>query len=202
MITVTISYDHDVESPNEWGGWRLYSFNSRHRSYKDPDEFFEDGKPKIGLRSKLRHDLAFILDYFEHGNCVWSRSGTGPQCQWDNSRCAGILIYESQPTDIKKEKRIESADSFLEIYTHWCNGSCYYIKIESDDGDLDETIDTIGYDDLAELINAELIGRGVDEEVVIEGECADMLNGDKIGGKVPAEEWEARLASREIGAGI
>lgn len=202
MITVTIEYDSDAESPNEWGGWRLYSFSNRHRSHKDREEFFPDGKPTIGLRSKLRHNLAFVLDYYEHGNCTWSRSGHGPQCQWDNSRGAGILVFEGQPRDIKPEKRIESADGFLEIYTDWCNGTCYWINVKTDDGDLDENTDTIGYDDLDDIINDMISGRGVDEEVVIEGQCADMLNGKKIKGGVPAEVWEAELASREIGAGI
>ncbi len=87
-LQVTIHHDHDLEDPADNGdnNWKLYSFIDRHVNYKNHEEFFP---PNIGLRKKLQVGLAFVLDYFEHGNCSWSRAGHGPQCPRQHGRRTG-----------------------------------------------------------------------------------------------------------------
>lgn len=43
---------------------------------------------KIGDRD------AIVLDCFQHGNEVWSVTGSGPQCQFDTARSAGVWVPE------------------------------------------------------------------------------------------------------------
>ncbi len=126
--------DSSPDDPSEFdGAWKLYSFNRRHRSYKDPQAFFPDGKPSIGLRRKLDVGTAFVLDYFEHGNCVWSISGGGPECAWDTSHGAGLLVWEHPVKDMgakTRDGREKDARLFLETYTCWCNGEVYGYSID------------------------------------------------------------------------
>lgn len=114
--------------------------------YDDEDEINND-EDMLKLLDSLHDGYAYWLDYFEHGNCSWSRSGHGQQCQWDNSRHAGILYWEHPREDIGNidappEERLEQlakdADGFLECYTDWCNGWVYGYSI--DDAITDEHI--------------------------------------------------------------
>jgi len=134
-LVVHIEPDYDMEDPCEEDGWQVYSFSRRHSNYKDPDElgFFpmdpEDMDPE--LQAKLDSGLAFVLSYFEHGNCVWSLQGTGPQCRFDNVGIAGLLIWESEEGDLGPktlEERRKDAEGFMALFTQWCNGDavCYY----------------------------------------------------------------------------
>jgi len=112
------------------GQWTLYSFSSRHLSHRSPDHFLP---PSIGLRRKLKAGTAFLLSYFEHGNCVWSLQDEGPQCEWDSVKCAGILLWEHPVGDMGAktyEDRAKDARSFLETYTAWCNGEVYGFMID------------------------------------------------------------------------
>mgnify|MGYP001579667606 FL=1 len=134
MKIVRLMADYSPENPATAfdGQWSIYSFNSRHASYADPEKFFPDGKPAIGLRRKLAVGTAFLLDYFEHGNCVWSIAGTGPQCQWDNSRNAGLLVWEHPVKEMGAKTRADrekDAAAFLETYTCWCNGEVYGYEV-------------------------------------------------------------------------
>jgi hypothetical protein len=145
VLTVRLENDYDAENPIGQSGdsrERFVSFNQRHRSFADPDEFFEwtpkGYVPKIGLRRQLATGCAALLDYYEHGQCRWSLSGFGPQCRWDTSRGAGIYWL---PTDVPKDMREEYARAALEEYTDWCNGNCYYYSIETDTG---EHVDSCG----------------------------------------------------------
>jgi hypothetical protein len=135
-----IEHDPDCENPAEYEhNWRVYSFNSRHTSYRDPNVFFDNGKPKLWLRNKLRVGLAHVLSYCEHGLCQWSIRGTGPQCRWDSVRVAGLAIWEHKPNDIGAqtlEGRAKDCADFLKDYTDWLNGNCYYYRIEDEQGNL------------------------------------------------------------------
>lgn len=130
-VTLRIEYDSDVESPNEeehW--WKLISFNPRHHNHENVEKYDLRDPSNFGLRRKLKTNLAFVCDYYEHSGIAWSRSGGGHQCQWDTSRKAGLLIFQGKPSDIKPENRIERADSFLKVYNDWANGSCYFVSVE------------------------------------------------------------------------
>lgn len=139
----------DHESPLEYADWRVASFSQRHVSYQHPDDFdltvddFGDvSSTNVGLRRKLACGTAFVLSYHEHGSCVWSLKGTGPQCRWDTAQIAGLLLYEGDPRLLPKgvEARAAQAASLLETYTAWCNGWLWGWRIVDDDDD-DEVVD-------------------------------------------------------------
>lgn len=169
---VTIDHDPDVESPCEYGSWKLHSFCSRHVNYKHPSELGlglylgPDGLPpieNIGLKRKLEVGTAFILSYFEHGDGCWSLRGEGPQCQFDSTQIAGLLVWEGKPKDCSfcKEEflkqleapghqydkawfsrdyktRASAARSFLKNYSDWANGHCYQYSIKEYDEETEE----------------------------------------------------------------
>jgi len=96
---ITIYRDSDAECPSEWESWRLVSFSHRHIGYENPagyckglDAFGCPIPTSIGLARKLETGTAFWLSYYEHGLCRWSLMGEGPQCRWDSTRIAGILL--------------------------------------------------------------------------------------------------------------
>lgn len=140
QLSITIDYDSDVECPTEWGcEWSLYSFCRKHGNFKQPYSFITWDNERnvvgsnIGMRRKLNVGTAFLLSYFEHGQCVWSLKGEGPQCQWDTAQVAGILIWEHPVKELGPKTytgRVKDARIFLDTYTKWCNGDCYYYCIE------------------------------------------------------------------------
>lgn len=133
MYRVTLHYDHDPEDPCKWGGWKVYSFNRRHASFRNPSEFYDEhGNLRIGFRTKLRHGLAFPLSYYEHGLCHWSIAGTRsyPDARWDSVSHAGFIVWEDKPEHLPSDDRAGDASSFLEIYTDWCNGNYFGCEIE------------------------------------------------------------------------
>jgi len=177
MIKVTIEPDSDCENPvNDDSTWTLISFNRNHVGYESPDNYLEakyDSSrsgtnvkertsiepANITIRNKMKAGTAFKLDYFEHGNSVWSLHGEGPQCQFDTSRHAGMLLWNNPVKDMgykTYEDRQKDARNFLKYYTSWCNGETYWYKIEKMvDGEWEE-IDScggfIGVDTIKEAI--------------------------------------------------
>lgn len=137
-LLITIEHDPDVESPCDDFEWKVYSFNTRHASYKDPAPFFDrQRKPTRTMANKMRTGLAFKLGYYEHSLSTWALSGEEQQCLWDSVSLAGVLIYEGNSRDAwprTLEERTKWARSFLKEYTEWCNGHCYYFHIETDEG--------------------------------------------------------------------
>jgi hypothetical protein len=184
---VRIDHDPDTESPSSYDcNWRVYSFNTRHINHKDPSEFFDDaGKPQLWFANKLRVGLAHILSYYEHGNCVWSLQGTGPQCQFDSVGVAGVAVWEDKPSDIGAKTISDRADDcarFLKEYTDWCNGNCYWYAIEKmatcptcGHEDDDETIDScggfIGEDAVCEAIRDNIPEDATPENTKITGDA-------------------------------
>lgn len=149
MLKLTLNYDHDLENPSEFDGWKLYSFCRRHASFRHPDDLGlgpinpSTGLPKVinpGLRSKLRNGLAFILSYYEHGNCIWFLHGEQPpgvEFTWDGVKIAGLLIWEGHRADLGPktiEGRRQDASAFLTTYTAWANGEGFGFTIEEEDG--------------------------------------------------------------------
>lgn len=137
MKIIGLHTDDSADDPSDFeGAWKLYSFNRRHRSFKDPASFTNDnGKTLPGLRSKLRVGLAFVLDYYEHGACQWSRTSNGPECQFDTAHRAGLLVWERKPKEIGAktlEARAVDADAFLATYNAWCNGEVYGYSVDEE----------------------------------------------------------------------
>lgn len=138
-IKLVIKFWNDdcAESPADNDGqWKPYSFSHRHSNFTDPSDlgFDEDGHPEKELQAKLDAGLAFTLSYFEHGQCVWSIQGDGPQCRWDNVSFAGLLVWEHEEDDIGAttyEDRRKDAAAFIERFTLWCNGEVYGYTMEA-----------------------------------------------------------------------
>jgi hypothetical protein len=163
-LKIAIHHDGDVESPCENDGFKLYSFHRDHISHCDPDKLPHS---EAKLKGLLAADRAWLLDYYEHGLCHWSLSGEGMQCQWDTSRNSGILVWEEPANHLSTdpEQRRKSAASFLETYTMWCNGECYWYSIKTE---TDEYVDTcggfIGMDHLVDGLNEIL---EADDDIVL-----------------------------------
>lgn len=173
--TLTIGYDHDLERPDSgYDGWKPISFNRRHNNFVHPDRYRLHQPGNIGLRRKLTVGLAFWLSYYEHGLCRWSLRGEGPQCRWDSVDIAGLLNWTGKPSDIGAktyEDRAHDARNFLEAYTDWCNGNCYWFSLEDDQKILDSCSGFIGTEQLTEAINEALEDS---DRVMVKGEAADL----------------------------
>jgi len=138
-LVVKLWPDHMPEHPNEMDGWKAYSFSRRHGNYKHPTDIGfieEDGtvEPDEDLKVKLDSGLAFLLSYYEHGNCLWALSGEAPRDRWDSVDFAGLLIWEHAEEDIgakSYEDREKDARAFIERFTAWCNGHIYGFTIEA-----------------------------------------------------------------------
>lgn len=178
-LTITIGYDQDTDNPTQNdGAWKLYSFSTRHVNFKHPDHFFtENRKLKTKYSNKVRVGLAFLLGYHEHGNCQWALSGEQQPCQWDSVNVAGILIWEEPASNMgakTKEDRAKDARSFLEEYTNWCNGECYYYSIEDENGnDCGGCGGLIGADTLFDCMSEDIETGDVWE---FKGECKDVAS--------------------------
>ena len=198
---LTLYNDSDSEDPHgDCGQWTLHAFSRRHHHESDPSKFFDDnGNPHIGIRRKLEVGTAFIVSYYEHGQCVWSIEGTGPQCQWDNVRKAGILVWE-HPVDEMGAKTYEArqkdAASFLETYTCWCNGDVYGYSVEekvtlpcghTELRDVDSCFGFFGngVKYMAEQVRAAIDG---DPEVEIKGEAKYLADHHDFVSPLPKKE--------------
>jgi hypothetical protein len=171
--TLTIGYDADAERPESgYDGWKPISFGRRHTNFEHPDAYRLDKRENAGLRRKLDVGLAFWLSYYEHGLCRWSLRGEGPQCPWDAVNMAGILIWSGKPSDIGAKsyaERAQDARLFLEEYTDWCNGECYWFRLEEDGAPLDSCGGFIGTGQLGEAINEALTRE---DQVIVTGEAS------------------------------
>lgn len=144
ILVITVdTYYMGNESPNDWGGWKVTSFNRRHSHFQEPEslglslDLDEQGFPIIedaDLKAKFEKGLAFFLSYSEHGNCSWDLNRTGRLAfDFDRASIGGIVTWESTEDDIGAktvEDRAKDAEGFLETYTMWCNGETYEYTIE------------------------------------------------------------------------
>ena len=173
--TLTIGYDRDTELPDStYEGWKPISFGHRHINFEHPDHYCLNKPENIGLHRKLEVGLAFWLSYYEHGLCRWSLRGEGPKCRWDSEDVAGLLIWTGKPSDMGAktyEVRTRDARNFLEEYTDWCNGNCYWFSLEDDQNLGDSCGGFIGTEQLTEAINEALEDR---DQVMVKGEAADL----------------------------
>jgi len=200
-LTVHIEHDSDLECPADQDcQWKLYSFCSRHVSFKHPDELgivcnrnevvrVRDRK----LATKIKNGLAHVLSYFEHGNSVWFRKDgevtPGIEFQWDGVRVAGLLVWEHPANEIggkTHEERAKDADGFLKEYTSWANGEGYYYRIEDEEG---EHVDSCGgFLGDPDYMLDEMVHNLIGHEFEVEGD-ADYLE-DKLREKVEAKTAE------------
>lgn len=145
MIRVFVDYA-EIGAPfkEEDGRWQIYVFCRSlamvgPEQYRDPQEAQND--PEI--TEKLQWGLAFLLDYHEHGNCVWSVHGTMGADRFDTTVCAGIIVWEEPEENLGAktyDERLEDAAGELAEYTMWCNGEVYRYKIDRITGSVDSPV--------------------------------------------------------------
>lgn len=179
----------ECDNPAHDDGWKPYSFNTRHESYKDPEDLglsleMEDGRPKVlnkKLKKKLEAGLAFFLSYYEHGDCLWFLPGSysPPDMQWDGNRNAGLLVWEHAASALGAktyEDRVKDASGFLRTYTDWCNGHGFRYRIETAYG---EELDDCGwcYQTHIESYVSEIRAVVGQREYTVVGELAFLLAG-------------------------
>lgn len=178
--TIEINQDPHIDPVNDYDGvWTPYSFSREFKNYRDPNDFFIDGdpsKPQLWLRNKLRVGLAFYMSYYEHGLCRWSLAGEGSSCPWDSVGLAGVLVWEEPPSNMgakTKEDRAKDARNFLEEYTEWCNGNCYWYTIKDRDGTtIDSCAGFVGNDQLEDGLREALPEDATEENTEFTGEIS------------------------------
>lgn len=146
---IGIAGDDSPENPLDYSNYELISFNSRHSNFGHPEElgWFKNGPhPTPKLRKLMEKDLAFVLSYYEHGDCRWQLQDgpkiPGSECPWDSVRTAGLLIFTGALKDAPaKSQRAAAAQDLVSAYTDWSNGSVYEWFLEDKRGN---TIDSLG----------------------------------------------------------
>lgn len=156
MLTVKIINDYCDHAEIDEMGWKLHSFNTRHRNFVHPDDIASD----YDLREKFNNGLAFFVGYYEHGNCLWflsdSDTPAGVEFQWDGRRIAGYIEFMDDE-NYKPDNLKESAVSFLKVYTDYCNGNTYAYSIQEGEEFLDSCGGFIGEEHLISHL-ADIIG--------------------------------------------
>jgi hypothetical protein len=138
--TVELYNDDEPMLFIEDSGWELKSFNSNHINYIDPWTIFDVASPtQFKYKKDKKAEEAktlFVLSYYEHGGCVWSLKGEGPQCQWDSTPVAGILRWNEKATILGKTRpsREFAARNWLEYYNCAVNGEVYGFTIYEEGG--------------------------------------------------------------------
>lgn len=132
ILFLALYNDDSPEDPCAMGEWTVHSFSPRHNAYKDPQSFDFDA-----MRPQFEEGSAFMLSYFEHGQCQWSLQDEGADCPWDSVSKAGILVWQGKPEDMPGtlEERREWARGFLKTYTDWCNGEVYGYALTDEAGE-------------------------------------------------------------------
>jgi len=135
-LVIKVWHDEMPDNPCDGDDWKIHSFSRRHGNFTHPDDlgFDENGQPEKELQAKIDKGLAFPLSYYEHGQCLWSLQGGGPQCRWDSVSLAGLLVWEGDDDvhqDENVEERTKWATAFVEMFTQWCNGEVYGYTIEA-----------------------------------------------------------------------
>lgn len=121
---IRIGQDHNAESPNDWGLFKVVSFNNRHNAFLDPDTIDES-------------EVLCWLSYYEHGLCRWSvgqARPTGGWSDWDTVGIAGAIVFQDEVSPhqiawfkaLTDEERQKTLESVAETWTDWSNGSVYH----------------------------------------------------------------------------
>lgn len=177
---VTVDYDSDNENPCSWGRFKVVSFNRNHVDYTAPDKLDTDD-----VRAKTNAGRAWLLDYYEHGQSMWSLSNDNATIDdWDSVSGAGILFLEEEDDTSTKEQLTEQAREFLKTYTQWCNGQIYYYQLEKISGECCPTCKR-------QLDNENIASCGgfYDDESMIESISSYLQKGDTVEVKGPASTF-------------
>lgn len=134
----------------------IIHFSNRYRNYQNPYDLLhmtDDGELRANeqdLQDKLDNGYAFFLSCYSHGVEVWSLQGEGPQCRWDTSSYAGLIVFDGPPSNFPKtyEKRKAYFRTLLNQYTDYANGHGYAIQI------VEILTDEDGYEEDGEVLDS------------------------------------------------
>lgn len=152
-VLVELLQDDSPENPLESVDCRLISFSARHSNFEHPDNYFDVGAPNEDTKQQLDAQEAFVLRYYEHGQCEWALAGEGSpgsDCRFDGVRVAGILFIG---TDTPPEHRERFARELVKQYTAWCNGEVYgYVAKDNRGNEIDSCWGYYAAPDLKETV--------------------------------------------------
>lgn len=168
-MKLTIGYEKTAESPAKEFGWEIYSFDSTHKNFLPPNKQLPSS---MGL--KLESKKAFWLSY-DKNEKKWELYD-----EIHMNKFAGILIWKDTlqnfPEKNRKE-RIESARSFLKLYTSWFNGENYFYDFEDNNGHFTHHArNIIGTEYLNASIKSECLDLFANDVVLeVEGEAKKVF---------------------------
>lgn len=171
MVNVYVYHDYDADCPLP-EGVVLHSFNWRHTNHRDPESLGILGAYRgqvvctPGLLRRIKCNTALILSAYSHGGVVWSLKGEGYQCPWDTAQVAGLLEIPAKL--VKPADRKAFARKVLANYNEWCNGNCYILNVEDEDGEM-IGYSLLGYPDRRTI--SEVIGVPMDQINTIDRTC-------------------------------
>jgi hypothetical protein len=87
---------------------------------------------------------------------------------------AGIALWEDKPSDIGAKTsadRTQDCRRFLAEYTDWCNGSCYWYSIESEDGTIVDSCGGFIGDSIIDAIRDAMPDDATADNTTIVGDC-------------------------------
>lgn len=118
----TFRYGVRDDSPHEYElpeGVEFVQGNPRNVNYVGDVETWLEGmndNPNV---------VVFPVDVYEHGDILYSLSGSGPQCQFDTARGGACIAVPTGPEGFTNPQ--DAAAAILNEYTAWCNGDVYGI---------------------------------------------------------------------------
>lgn len=158
---LTIGYDHDTESPNEYSVLRVLSGNVRHSNCEKFDA----------------EDVVAVLTYYEHGEGMWSVGAAVPDYGgFDTVENAGVLVIIDDAREwwdgLDEAARGEAIRATLDTFNDWWNGNCYFFTY----GDL-SVGGFIGMEDL----KSGLVDEGIDRsKVTVDGDAAWIVDAYRV----------------------
>lgn len=182
-----VSYDHGCENPNDYDAFQVISFNNRHINFVHPDEIDNA-------------DILAPLSYYEHGSCRWMVGESvvpDPYGGFDTVALAGVIVYNEELggdrawfDEKTPAERLETLHAVADLYTDWCNGSCFFYTLyelvdceacgHTDRKYVDSCGGFIGAENFSEHVNHELL-YGIDPaDVKVTGEAGYAVTLDPI----------------------
>jgi len=136
VLHMEFDYSEDVNPNNEEGWWHLASFNSRHTCFRDPLDFFDGSRdggpcPNGEWAGKFDEGKAYVVSRYDHSQVSWGLPSEVHQCQWDTASVAGVVYWsgEDKEFQVDEEQRLEQVRGFLNSFTDWSNGACFWFDL-------------------------------------------------------------------------
>ncbi|WP_018079436.1 hypothetical protein [Thiobacillus denitrificans] len=106
------------------------------------NSLLDDAWQLARLSGQVGDPYTVMLDCYEHGDQVWSVTGSGPQCLFDTARGAGVWVPDqclrdeldsiktNEGIEAARTKAVEFALQALGSYNSWLAGDCYGVAVD------------------------------------------------------------------------